>query len=336
MTVSSSTDGYPEYISEGYQSDYVRVNYIQLHTKRRQLLLQKHPELNSLMHPDVKSAFWCVGIVLFQLLMTYLVGNLSLADHWFKIFLLAYVVGACADHAMWVLVHDLTHNAVFESDRFNQAFHIVANLPLVFPSTMNFRYYHLQHHSYLNETYTDPDMPSKIEADIFGTTALGKALWLLLFPIWQSIRVTRYGKGTPDAWIVINFIIVMAYNFWCLYMFGYSGIFYMCISSLFAIGLHPMGARWVAEHYAMAPTQETYSYYGPANLISFNIGYHNEHHDLARVPWSKLPVVRKMAPEFYDKLVYHSSYVSLLFEFIFNPQFTLKSRVVRDPYKKSN
>ena len=46
------------------------------------------------------------------------------------------------------------------------------------------------------------------------------------------------------------------------------------------------------EHFALAPDQETYSYYGPLNKVSFNVGYHNEHHNLVTVPWSRLPLIR--------------------------------------------
>jgi sphingolipid delta-4 desaturase len=39
----------------------------------------------------------------------------------------------------------------------------------------------------------------------------------------------------------------------------------------------------------------------------------NEHHDFPRIPWSQLPKVRTIAPEFYDDLPYYTSYCSVLY-----------------------
>lgn len=90
-----------------------------------------------------------------------------------------------------------------------------------------------------------------------------------------------------------------------------------------------MSARWIQEHFTFDPHQETYDYYGPLNLIALNIGYHNEHHDFPEIPWRLLPELKRMAPEFYDHLKTHKSWTKLFFTFIFDPRYTLYSRVDR-------
>jgi len=65
------------------------------------------------------------------------------------------------------------------------------------------------------------------------------------------------------------------------------------------------------------------------NTIAFNVGYHNEHHDLPSIPWNHLPAVRRAAPELYDSLIFHTSWTRLLFRFLFDPKITLFSRQVR-------
>jgi len=47
----------------------------------------------------------------------------------------------------------------------------------------------------------------------------------------------------------------------------------------FAFGPHPLGARRLSEHWTLREGQPTCSYYGPANWVSFHVGYHVEHHD---------------------------------------------------------
>jgi sphingolipid delta-4 desaturase len=98
---------------------------------------------------------------------------------------------------------------------------------------------------------------------------------------------------------------------------------------MFSIGLHPVGGRWIQEHYTYDFDQETFSYYGPINGLALNMGYHNEHHDLPSIPWNNLPKLRAIAPEFYGNLKYHSSWSRLVLQFIFDKRYSLYSRVER-------
>jgi sphingolipid delta-4 desaturase len=132
-----------------------------------------------------------------------------------------------------------------------------------------------------------------------------------------------------DRWIVLNIAVQLSFDAAVYLVLGPRAFLYLLGSFFFSVGLHPLGARWIQEHYLVAAPQETYSYYGPLNTVAFNVGYHNEHHDLPSVPWNQLPKIRSAAPEMYDSLVYHVSWTRLLFKFILDPGITLFSRTVR-------
>lgn len=107
---------------------------------------------------------------------------------------------------------------------------------------------------------------------------------------------------------------------------GWKPIAFLAFASISSIGLHPLGARWIQEHYPTQPFQATYSYYGIANYFAFAIGYHVEHHDFPSVPWNKLSTIKAMAPEYYDTLFAYTSYLELLKDFIFERKWSLANR----------
>jgi sphingolipid delta-4 desaturase len=138
-----------------------------------------------------------------------------------------------------------------------------------------------------------------------------------------------------DGWIIFNWSIQLAFNLAIWFFIGPKALMFMLISFFFSVGLHPLGARWIQEHYlVLDEVQETYSYYGPLNAVAFNVGYHNEHHDFPSIPWNKLPQLRKEAPEFYYSLKSHQSWFKLFFRFLFDNNVTLHSRVLREEKSK--
>ena len=130
-----------------------------------------------------------------------------------------------------------------------------------------------------------------------------------------------------------NFITQFTFNGLVVYFFGLGPIYYLLASDFLAGSLHPCASHFIAEHYVFVGDAETYSYYGPLNILCYNVGYHNEHHDFPNIPWSRLPQLREIASEFYDDLPYHKSWPMVLYHFIFDSSIGAKNRVKRPDVK---
>ena len=114
---------------------------------------------------------------------------------------------------------------------------------------------------------------------------------------------------TLTVWHFLNLAVQLVFDYFLIRYLGSRAFIYLLLSSFLAGSLHPCAGHFIAEHYVWdGLNQETYSYYGPLNVLAYNVGYHNEHHDFPSVAWTKLPVLRKLAPEFYDTLPSHPSW----------------------------
>jgi sphingolipid delta-4 desaturase len=207
---------------------------------------------------------------------------------------------------------------------------ILANLPMVLPSSVSFQRYHLRHHAYQGVYEMDADLPSRWEARLVGRSPLAKGIWLALFPALMITRAIRLKEvRIIDRWLLLNLALVTAFDGLVFWLWGAKALAYLFASFVFSVGLHPLGARWIQEHYLVSSPQETYSYYGRLNTVAFNVGYHNEHHDFPSVPWNRLPRLRAMAAAWYDSLVSHTSWTLLLVRFLFDRRLLLFSRMTR-------
>jgi sphingolipid delta-4 desaturase len=59
------------------------------------------------------------------------------------------------------------------------------------------------------------------------------------------------------------------------------------------------------------------------------VGYHNEHHDFPSIPWTRLPALRALAPEFYDNIPSHPSWPMVIVNFIRDKEVGLFARAKR-------
>lgn len=161
----------------------------------------------------------------------------------------------------------------------------------------------------------------------------------------------------------MNVLFIIFTDFLLVHFFGWTPVLYLIFSSFFAGSLHPCAAHFIAEHYLMGGvvtskakagdftidlsdededgfkgmrelSQETTSYYGWLNLLCYNVGYHNEHHDFPSVPWTRLPKLHKLAHEFYDPLPSHPSWPAVTWQFITDPTVGMFSRVKRKQGEK--
>lgn len=307
--------------------DFVHVDTPDLHVERRKQLMKKYPaELRAIMGNNPSTFAWIFACVATQFGVAYFLRN----AHWAIVLGVAYAFGAFLNHALYVFIHDAAHNLVFKSSRANRLAGMFCDFALVVPGAMAFRKYHLLHHNKMGQYDYDGDLSPMWEAKLVGNNPFKKLIWVLLLGISEGSRPMRF-KAPPfwDRWIVLNAIVQVSVIAVALSVVGFAGMGYLFASTVFGLGLHPLGARWIAEHFLSDSKQETYSYYGPMNPFMFNVGYHMEHHDIMTVAWNRLPRVTKIAPEFYENLETVKSYPGLLFRFITDPKMSLYSRILR-------
>lgn len=302
------------------------VHYPEPHFNRTLKIMKAHPEVKDLFGNTPSSAWMALALVVIQFGLAAGISSYP----WWLILIFSYGIGAFLNHGLWVLIHDCTHNLIFKTKWTNSLLQIFANLPIIFPSAISFRQYHLRHHLYQGDPVRDADLPRPFEVEWVGNSSVRKTVWYFFFFVFQLLRVPSVkGIELLNRWTVLNWVVVVSGLSALTVYFGWGSFLYLAFSSIFSIGLHPVGARWIQEHYTIFEQQETYSYYGPLNRIAFNVGYHNEHHDFMGVPWSRLPRIREIAPEYYDSLYSHSSWTKLLIRFIRDPELGLFSRITR-------
>lgn len=232
-----------------------------------------------------------VLIVLFQITTAWLFGT-YLDLSWPTIFLLAYLLGGVVNHSMTLAIHEIAHNLAFGHSRplANRLLGMFANLPIALPMSVSFKKYHLLHHRYQGDDELDMDIPSRLEGKLFYNS-FTKFIWLLLQPFFYALRPLFLLPMPVSNLEIINGIIQILFDVVIFYFMSAKSLIYLMSGTFLSMGLHPVAGHFISEHYMFKKGYETYSYYGALNCITFNVGYHNEHHDFPNIPGCRLPQV---------------------------------------------
>ena len=78
-------------------------------------------------------------------------------------------------------------------------------------------------------------------------------------------------------WHLANLVVQVVFDVIIVKFMGLRALGYFIMSSFLAGSLHPCAAHFIAEHYLWdGLEQETYSYYGPLNILAYNVSslYH--------------------------------------------------------------
>jgi sphingolipid delta-4 desaturase len=299
------------------------------HWVRREALLAEHPEVKQLYGRDPWTAAY-IGLLLAGMAVQSYLASFS----WYSALALGVISGPFFNAGILVAIHELSHNLVSGRITTDRLLGILVNIPMLFPISEIFRQHHNAHHLNLGDARDDVDAPLNWEVGFVGNSAWKKAVWLGLNMLFLPLRSLYKVEVRWNRFVVLNWVVCLGFTA-AVALTSLRVLLFLGLSLFLSQGAHPANARQLQEHFWAGEEDQalntaggamfTFSYYGISNLFYLNVGYHNEHHDFARVPWRNLPKLREIGGDKYypDVKAYGSRGVGDVWNFIFNDKVTL-------------
>eukprot|EP01134_Creolimax_fragrantissima_P004196 CFRG4196T1 len=299
----------------------------EIHQERKKEILRRHPEVAKLYGNDPRTQFYAYGVIALMLGMAYACRN-----SYVLALIFGFGPGPYLDAGVLVFIHEATHFLVFKSPAKNRLLSIFTNMVMCVPLSEIFKQHHGAHHMNLGSESYDVDVPTDFEVELVGNSAVLKALWLFFNMIILPVRSLMKLPVRTDKFLILNWVVCLGFGALVFYLSTPSFLF-LILSLLNSQGLHPANARQIQRHVHNGSDEmknrpympHTYSYYGRANALTLNVGYHVEHHDFSRIPWTNLPELKRIAgEEWYPSASAHKSRgVPEMINFVMNPNISL-------------
>ena len=90
-------------------NDFIFSNAPEPHRGRTKQILKQHPQIRNLIGKNIITFYAILFLVGIQVTGAYLLADQS----WWWIVGAAYLIGAFADHALFVMIHEATHKLIF-------------------------------------------------------------------------------------------------------------------------------------------------------------------------------------------------------------------------------
>ena len=116
------------------------------HMARRREILKAHPEVKKLIGHCSWTKYIVLCLVSAHIYTAYWLTVNYNEVSMLKYFLITYIIGATLTHALFLAIHEISHDLAFKSHMANTFLGMLANLPIVFPYSVVFKAYHLDHH----------------------------------------------------------------------------------------------------------------------------------------------------------------------------------------------
>lgn len=290
------------------------------HMRRKKELMAAHPEIKTdLEGPYYPSALYVLGLSMVQWGLCYgIEQSLDWTPGSLVVMFIAVMVNI--NTALFMLstfIHENSHGLILGWNNRTLAACLIELGFNSFGEQWEYTVVHYTlHHPQLNDNAKDSECPDKGHVAVASSNAvmrvLAPVIELLPFgTILTQGNLSNNSKQTSHYSKTPQYVLI-AVSASVIGMWAYLGMYKAIVFSLWSATAY--ASRWnvslhgqsIAEHYHFGynktadgpPTHSTY--FRLENFLSFNSGYHEEHHTCPNVPWAHLPKLRALDTKMFS------------------------------------